>query len=291
MLDRWLKRVVRRGYCRLTLSRNALTVGRVGASRKAPGLLVERSIPAGADASSETLAAWIAAALDESGSNGLPVHVTFADELVRYFIVTPADNSVRIQDLRAAAGVRFLTLFGEDPADWQFVADWKAAEPFLACAVSRHWLDGMQQAVSAGRGCVVSAVPEFVAAWNRSCRDLGGDTWLATCDEHSLTLGLVTVDPRPRIAAVRTVALPDPVPSIAWLRARVSRTALLDNLSPPSTLLLHGRRCDAWLQGAIDSSDAAMTVRWVEPADRATPGANNAVVEPATSLAWSGTTQ
>ncbi|MFP3555503.1 hypothetical protein SB861_33035 [Paraburkholderia sp. SIMBA_049] len=291
MLERWLRRFARRGYCRLALSHDMLTVRRIGASPKVPVLFVERSLPAGADASPETLAAWIGAALDELGGSGLPVHVTFADELVRYFIVTPADNSVRIQDLRAAAGVRFLTLFGENPADWQFGADWQAAEPFLACAVLRRWLDASHQAVSAGRGCVVSALPEFVAAWNRSCRELGADTWLATCGEHSLTLGLVTVEPRPRVAAVRTLALPDPMPSIAWLRAQVVRAALLDNLPPPSTLLLHGLRRDAWLPGAIDFSDPAMTVRWSESADCAAAGARNAADELATPMAWSGSTQ
>ena len=74
-----------------------------GAWRKAPARFVERPLPTAADASAESLAALIAAALDEAGGSGLPVHVTFADALVRYFIVTPADNGVRMQDLRAAA--------------------------------------------------------------------------------------------------------------------------------------------------------------------------------------------
>ncbi|MFM0739235.1 hypothetical protein PQQ51_18510 [Paraburkholderia xenovorans] len=289
MLERWLKRFARRGYCRLALSRGMLTVRRVGASRHVPAQFVERLLPAGADASQETLAALIGAALDESGGSGLPVHVTFADELVRYFIVTPADNSVRMQDLRAAAGVRFHTLYGEDPAGWQLVADWQAAEPFLACAVSRRWSDALQQAVVAGRGCVVSALPEFVAAWNRSRRELGADTWLATRGERALTLGLIAAEPRPRVAAVRTLALPDPVPSITWLREQVARAALLDNLPAPAALLLHGPRCDVWLPGATDFTDPGMTVRWSESADRATPGANAATAQPA-PLAWSGTT-
>ncbi|MDC6127613.1 Lrp/AsnC family transcriptional regulator, partial [Burkholderia gladioli] len=63
----------------------------------------------------------------------------FADELARYFIVTPADNSRRLQDLRAAAEVRLQMLYGDDPVRWQILADWQAAEPFLACAVSRAW--------------------------------------------------------------------------------------------------------------------------------------------------------
>jgi len=291
MLERWLKRFARRGDCRLVLSRGALTVRRAGASRKAPALCVERPLPAGAEASPETLAALIAAVLDESGCSGLPVHAMFADELVRYFVVTPADNSVQMQDLRAAASGRFQMLYGDDPAGWQLVADWQAAEPFLACAVSRRWWDAWRRAGGVGRGCVVSAMPEFVAAWNLSRRELGADTWLATRGEHALTLGLITATPRSRVAAVRTLALPDPVPSITWLREQVARVALFDNLPAPSALLLHGPRCDVWLPAATDFTDPGMTVRWSESSDRSTPGANGAPAAPVAPLAWSGTTQ
>ncbi|NRF89357.1 hypothetical protein HQ619_36105, partial [Burkholderia gladioli] len=170
MLERWMKRLAPRGHCRLALSRTTVTVRRVGASRKVPALFVERPLPeAGAP---EVLAAAIGAALEESGGHGLPVHASFADELARYFIVTPADNSRRLQDLRAAAEVRLQMLYGDDPARWQILADWQAAEPFLACAVSRAWAGALQAGVAAARGCLVSAMPEFVAAWNRSRREL-----------------------------------------------------------------------------------------------------------------------
>lgn len=291
MLERWLRRLAPRGHCRLSLSREAVTVQCTGASRKAPARFVERPLPTAADASAESLAALIAAALDEAGGSGLPVHVTFADALVRYFIVTPADNGVRMQDLRAAAAVRFQTLYGDDPAAWQVVADWQAAEPFLACAVSRLWSDVLQQAVAAGRGCIVSAMPEFVAAWNRSRRELGADTWLATRGERALTLGLIAAAPRPRVAAVRTLALPEPMPSITWLREQVARAALLDDLPVPSTLLLHGPRCDAWQPGASDFADPGMTLRWCDPADRARSGSGRGDTSPAVPLAWSGPTR
>lgn len=291
MLDRWLNRFARRGSCHLALSHGKLTVRRIGASRRSQALFVEQLLPAGADVSTETLAALIATSLDESGGNGLPVHVTFADELVRYFIVTPAYNSVRMQDLRAAAGARFQTLYGEDPVGWQLVAHWQAAEPFLACAVSRPWSDALQQAVAAGHGCVVSALPEFVAAWNRTRRELGADTWLATRGEHALTLSLISAEPRPRVAAVRTLALPDPLPPIAWLREQVARAALLDNLPAPSSLLLHGPRCDGWMPGATDFADSGMTVHWSESAERPSLGSSAAAATQSAPLAWSGTTQ
>ncbi|ALK28951.1 hypothetical protein [Burkholderia plantarii] len=277
----------RRGQCRLALAPGALTVRRAGASRKVPALFVERPLPAGVEAQPEALAALIAAALDESGGRGLPVQATFADALVRYFIVTPADNSVRLQDLRAAAGARLQALYGDDPAGWQIVADWQAAEPFLACAVSRRWTDALQQAVAAGRGCLVSAQPEFVAAWNRSRRELDARTWLATRGEHALTLGLIAAGPRARVAAVRTLALPDPAPSLGWLRAQVARAALLDDLPAPTALLLHGPRCEAWLPGATDFTDPGMSVRWAAPGEAGGELLARAAT-PAVPLGWSG---
>jgi len=291
MLERLLKRLgagfARRGHCRLSISRDTLTVRRVGASRKVPALFVERPLPVLAETSPEALAALIASALDESGGAGLPVHATFADELVRYFIVTPADNTVRMQDLQAATGVRFQTLYGDDPAGWQLAADWQAAEPFLACAVSRRWSDALRQAVAVGRGCVVSARPELIAAWNLSRRELGAGRWLATRGERALTLALIAGGARPRVAAVRTLPVPEPVPSIAWLREQVARAALLDNLPAPSALLLHGLRCDAWMPSATGFTDPGMSVLWGDADERSTSGANGAVT-PSAPLAWSG---
>lgn len=288
MLERWMKRLAPRGHCRLALSRTTVTVRRVGASRKVPAPFVERPLPeAGAP---EVLAAAIGAALEESGGHGLPVHASFADELARYFIVTPADNSRRVQDLRAAAEVRLQMLYGDDPARWQILADWQAAEPFLACAVSRAWAGALQAGVATARGCLVSAMPEFVAAWNRSRRELDAGTWLATRGERALTLGLIGAAPRARLAAVRTLALPEPAPSLGWLRQQVARMALLDNLPAPAALLLHGPRCEPWLPGATDFTEPGLTVRWAESAERASVG-GGPLAEPAAPLAWSGTAQ
>ncbi|WP_205417409.1 hypothetical protein [Trinickia diaoshuihuensis] len=292
MLERWMKRFAPRGHCRLALSRTTVTVRRVGASRKVPALFVER--PLAQTSTPEMLAASIGAALEESGGHGLPVHARFADELARYFIVTPAENSRRLQDLRAAAEVRLRRLYGDDPARWQIMADWQAAEPFLACAVSRDWAGALQAGVAAARGCLVSAMPAFVAAWNRSCRELDPGTWLATRGERAMTLGLIGAAPRARLTAVRTLALPEPVPSLGWLRQQVTRMALLDNLPAPAALLLHGPRCEPWLPGAADFTEPGLTVRWAEPdewdesAERASAG-GGPLAESATPLAWSGT--
>lgn len=254
-----------RGHCRVALSRESVSVVRVGARRKAASVVAQRPLADWHTASSDALAAPIAAALEAAGGGGLPVHATIVDDLVRYFIVTPPGNSGRLQDLRAAAAVRFQVLYGEPASAWQLVADWHAAEPFLACAVSQRLQTALQLAVKAQRGCLVSVMPNFVAAWNRVRRHVAADAWLATLQDGTLTLGLVANDPKPRLAAVRTLVLPERMPPVDWLRAQVARAALLDNLAAPSTLHVYGQPLDAWQSGT-----EGMAVRWWHP-DHRTP--------------------
>lgn len=261
MHDR-LMRIWTRGHCRVRLSRDAVSVLRVSGSRKATPVLVERPLPALAGAAPDTLCAPIAAALDAAGGARVPVHATLDDDLVRYFIVTPPANGARMQDLRAAAGVRFQVLYGEPLADWHLAADWQCAAPFLACAVSRRLHAALQVAVDAQRGCLASVTPNFVAAWNRSRRRLGTDTWLATLGEHALTLGLVAGAKKPRLAAVRTLPLPKTIPSMVWLRDQLSRAALLDNVAAPSVLHIHGRPLDEWQPDPASSADVDLSVQW-----------------------------
>jgi hypothetical protein len=270
-MPEWMKRIRTRGHCLLGLSRETVSVRHVGTSRKSTPVLVEVPLLDLHGAMPDTLAVQIAAALSAAGSNGLPVYATLADNLVRYFIVTPPGNSARMQDLRAAVAVRFQVLYGEPVPAWQLVADWQVTAPFLACAVSRRLTSALQLGVSAERGCLVSVTPNFVAAWNRSRRQLEANAWLATLADHALTLGLVADAVKPRLAAVRTLALPEEAPPMAWLREQVARIALLDNLPAPSVLHVHGPRLDAWRPGAASYGESGMTVHWRAP-DHAASG-------------------
>jgi hypothetical protein len=284
------RRIRLRGHCRLELSQEAVSVRRMGASGqsgKSMPVITSRPIPDPRAAAPDALAAQIAAALEEAGAGGLPLHVTLGDELVRYFIVTPPGNSARMQDLRAATAVRFQVLYGESASAWDLVADWQAAAPFLACAVSQRISAALQQAVAAQHGCLVSVTPNFVAAWNRSRRQLSAHAWIATLGEGALTLGLVADAARPRLAAVRTLALPETAPPMVWLREHVARAALLDDLPAPSVLHIHGAQLDAWQESAAAAGDTAMTVRWYAPGD-ALPGAYGSGKSAAARLASRG---
>ncbi|HVE06784.1 MAG TPA: hypothetical protein VNE00_05980 [Paraburkholderia sp.] len=265
----------RRGHCRLALSHGAIAVLRVdtpwfGAARKTAPRVAQRLLPDFATAAPDQLAAQLAATLDEAGCKGLPVYATFDDELVRYFIVTPPQNGARMQDLRAAAGVRFQMLYGEPASDWQIVADWQASGPFVACAIAPRLHMALQLAVKAQRGCLVAAAPNFVAAWNRWHRRVSGDAWLATLHCRTLTIGLIAgAARRARIAAVRTLALPEERPSLAWLREQLERAALLDNVAPPAVLHVHGPQIAAWQQAP--AGERGIAVRWCTTGHAAVP--------------------
>jgi hypothetical protein len=288
MLDRLLKHIRLRGHCRLGLSSEAVSVRSMGASRKSASVVAEQPVPDPGVAAPDELARPIAAALSEAQGSGLPVYATLADDLVRYFIVTPPGNSARMQDLRAAVAVRFQMLYGEAASAWHLVADWQADVPFLACAVPQRICTALQLAVASERSCLVSIAPNFVAAWNRSRRELGAGGWLATLGDGALTLGLIADGAKPRLAAVRTLALPQKAPPMTWLREQVARAALLDDLPVPSVLHVHGQRLDVWRESATPSGDAGgMSVRWCAPGD-APRGLHGGSASSAAQLAWSG---
>ena len=215
-----------------------------------------------------------------AGARGAPIHVTLADDLVRYFIVTPPANVGRAQDLRAAASVRFQALYGSAAASWHIVADWQAAEPFLACAVSHHLVAALQMAATRVGGCLVSVTPGFVDAWNRSRKQLGAQVWVATLRHNALTVGLVGDSSKPRLASVRTLVLPDSAPSAAWLHDQITRIALLDNVAVPTALHIHGVPIEGWQAGRI-------AVHWHAPEH---PSSSSKREDPAiaTPLAWGG---
>jgi hypothetical protein len=276
-----------RGHCVIALSRDLLSVQRVSGSRKSAPVFSHRALDGVDLLEADRLGALLAAALDEVEGRGLPVQATLGDDLARYFIVTPPSNSARVLDLRAAASVRFHSLYGEAVSGWHLHADWQADEPFLACAVPRRVTAAIEQTVYARRGCLISVTPNFVGAWNRSRQQLGANAWLATLDGRALTLGLVAATPKPRLASVRTLLLPEPVPPLGWLREQIARMALLEDVSPPSVLYVQGTPVQAWAsdsaaaqelvvaksgaKGAAKPHDIAMAVHWIAPGHRAAP--------------------
>jgi len=178
-----------------------------------------------------------------------PATVILDDAWTRLFMVTPARNTMRLQDCRAAAAMRFQTLYGQSPADWRIQAHWDGRHSFVACAIPASLDTLLQQIAREYRITFTSIVPHFIAAWNRWQRRLGTNDWFGSIHQKTLTLGAVA---QQRLRALRTL----PLPTDCWHRTDclpglLSREALRLDLSPPSHLRLCGDIPGDWVSQSM----------------------------------------
>jgi hypothetical protein len=173
-------------------------------------------------------------------------NVTFmlADDLPRYFIVTPPVNATRLSDCQAAAAMRFQALYGEPSTGWQLAADWDAQHPFVACAIPQPLHDSLLNLASDHRLCLMHIQPAFVAAWNQWRRRLSNDAWFGVVSGQFLTIGMISGQ---RLCAVRAT----PISLEVWqdtncFSEHIAREALLLGLPLPRTLQLCGDVPDDW---------------------------------------------
>lgn len=216
---------------RIGLSRRAVTLERVdrrGRSTPLPGVRV---------AEHEPLAAALSAALQGAECRRMRARVVLADELVRYFMVTPPQNAASLRDCRAAAQLRFQLLYGEPAAAWRIEADWDAREPFLACAMPAPLLDALHAAAAEHGLDLVETCPQFVTAWNRWHGQLPGDAWFGAAHDDGMTVGALHEG---RLHAVRSL---DAAPHAA--RDALAREALLLDLPMPAQL--------RWANASLDA--------------------------------------
>jgi len=212
----------------LGLSRAGLTLVHRpnGWQRKASTLL---DLPG--DATGADLPARLAPALVGGRYAGLPLAVTLGDECVRLFMVPPPRNAVSLQDVRAAAAMRFHTLYGDDPSAWRIECAAASDRPFLACALPAVLSSSVQAAARDHGLRLVSLAPTFVLAWNRLHRRLGS-AWLGVVQGGQITLGCTD---GADLAAVHRVPLAG-----ARLRELVRTASLRYGLDEPVDLKLFG---------------------------------------------------
>jgi hypothetical protein len=190
----------------------------------------------------QALAAQCAALLADTDCANLPLCVTVADAWTRLFMVEPPRNATRLQDLQAAAAMRFQALYGEAPADWQLQADWQLGAPFLVCAMPLALRDTLQRIAADNKLHLISLLPHFVVAWNRHCRALAPGAWFGTVQDDSLMLGAIAHASKRRLQTLRSIAIPPGDIEPRWLQDQVARTALQAGLATPSLLQLAGNR-------------------------------------------------
>jgi len=198
---------------------------------------------------------------------GIALSVTFSDEWVRLFMVEPPKNTLRMQDVRTAAAMRFHTLYGDSSAEWRITCDDAIDRRFLACAMPAALFSAIEGLAAAYGLRLVSLTPTFVATWNQVCRRLGR-AWFGVVHDETVVIGCVDHAPRPELAAVQHLRLPADDEDGLWLADQLRGIALRHGLERPQELQLFGR----YVPGLAAPGDVTgLTVTWPERDQPARP--------------------
>lgn len=237
-------------HLRIGVSRTGIALLQTsGWMRSRATLLAECGMTAEQAASADWLAARLSGMIAEAKCVSQTVTVIVADDLVRMFMVNPPQNATRLQDCRAAAEMRFHTLYGDAVGGWQLEADWDAKRPFLACAIPCMLPAALRAAASERRLALVEIAPRFIAAWNRWHASLRPDKWFGAVHDGMLTLGVM--DGR-HLCAVRSTPIPaGSWDNGAWLPEHLAREALRLNLAAPKGMQLCGDIPGQWATQAF----------------------------------------
>lgn len=236
---------------RIDVSPHAVSVQRVarwrwpGRAPAAPVTLASQAITPSGEHPFDAIANALRALLGELDVAGWPVSLVLADELTRMWRVTPPVGAARMADLEAAAGLRFQSLYGEQPSAWQVSADWDAVCPFFAAAVPRALLAVLQAVAQDCKLSIVAIEPRFVNAWNRSRGDLKPGAWFGHVQDNLLTLAAAEADGK-GLRAIRPLPIPHGADHY-WLTQTLQREALLLDMEAPRLLQVNGNAPAAWM--------------------------------------------
>jgi hypothetical protein len=238
-------------------------LGRDRGSDSAVTVLAEQAIGPSAAHPFDAIGNALRTLLGEQQVDGWPVAIVLADELTRVWRVAPPPGATRMDDMEAAAGLRFQALYGEPPSAWQIAADWKVAEPFFAAAMPRALLAVLRLVAQEHKLCIVGVEPHFVSAWNRWRRGMRQGAWFGLLHDNLLTLAAIgasggsggadandSANNSRGLRAIRALPVP-PGADPAWLTQTLNREALLLDMAPPALLqLCGGAAADATLAAA-----------------------------------------
>ncbi|USX25491.1 hypothetical protein NHH73_23360 [Oxalobacteraceae bacterium OTU3CINTB1] len=190
----------------------------------------------------DAIANALRALLGEQDVGGWPASIVLAEELTRMWRVTPPPGATRLDDMEAAAGLRFQSLYGEAPSAWKIAADWNTTEPFFAAAMPRALLAVLELVATEFKLSIVGVEPHFVSAWNRWRRGIKRGAWFGLLHDNLLTLAAIETGNGKGPQAMRAIrALPvPPGADAAWLTQTLKREALLLDMPPPELLQLCG---------------------------------------------------
>lgn len=230
---------------RIGISRRGLALlGIRGRLRPHTDILADLAFDLGAGDVPNEIESRLDDILRAAEGTGLPATVVIADDLARFFIVTPPHNAAGLEDIKAAAGMRFRALYGEPIDAWHVEADWSVDKPFLACALPSRLREAVLQVAGTHRLTLVEVAPHFIAAWNTWFAFLKPDAWFGVLHYDTLTLGAIT---HGDLVSVRTTALPsDGQHGLSWLGQHVAREALRLGLDAPARIQMCGDAAERW---------------------------------------------
>lgn len=240
MLD-WMKSSLRIG-----LSKNGVTVLRISRWHQ-PRITILKDVEFSEEINSaEQLTQRMLVALDGIKTDALSANVVLADELVRYFSVSPPRNVTRLQDCISIASLRFQKLYDMSPTDWKIEATWSVTQPFLACALPRWLISALSQIAAQHKLHMIGIHPQFVCAWNQWRGHAKPNVWFGLIQKQQITCCPLR-ERRP--IESHSIFVPEHArESSDWLKEQLQRTALMLGMAPPNQLQLCGAVKTKWLQ-------------------------------------------
>jgi hypothetical protein len=134
----------------------------------------------------------VSVALAQTEISSGDLHVTVADDLARYWMVTPPAGVNSLTELRSLAESRFESLFGDNPQHWHIEADWRAQSGVFSCALPASFVSALR-AGAAQHGCTLKSVqPLSIRIINRHAKDIKADAWVCSFSARGLIAVLLT---------------------------------------------------------------------------------------------------
>lgn len=184
----------------------------------------------------------IASCLEQLPQKTVALEIVFDDCHARFWQVTPPLHAARFSDLKAAARMRFDTLFGLPGNEWTIEAAWNAKNEFLACALPVKLIDSVQQALQSSPIKVKSHgfYPCFIQQWNQHAHLFGKKAGaFAVLGDASLTLALIS---ETSIQSIRVVSIDHGDPQgMEALDKAIHSLSLQLGTEPPQEVFLAGR--------------------------------------------------
>jgi hypothetical protein len=174
----------------------------------------------------------------KKGISQRKISVILSDTDVRYFIVTPAKNSARLQDCKDAAYARFKALYGENHSEWEIEGEWHHQLPFLACATSKKMIGMLHRIANEFKLIIINITPQFISILHKPNITIGINEWLISCNDNDLVIGIMSSN---RLHGIRTVnLLLKQEPLSSYLTFFIEQLAMQYELSPPESMHIYG---------------------------------------------------